>query len=298
MQDNYSIAILTPTYNRATLLPRLYESLVNQTNKNFVWYVVDDGSSDNTKEVVEGFISEEKIKIKYFYKTNGGKHTALNVGIQQISEDLLIIVDSDDYLTTDAVQTVINDAFRIKGEQFCGLGYLKQSTNGNVVGKKYTEDYVEDTFINQRYNKKTYGDKCEVFKTAILKQFPFPEFEGEKFLSEATVWCKMSGPYKMVFINKAIYVCEYQEGGLSDGVRKRLFTNPKGAVKCYNTLCGKGFNLINRAKFVLLYIVHCLADNRKYQKIIKDCSSNFLCFIMYPLGYLIYIKRSRCFASR
>lgn len=289
------LSILTPTYNRASLLPRLYNSLIKQSNQNFTWYVVDDGSSDDTRDVINSYIQENKIKIKYFYKPNGGKHTALNIGIQQISEDLVMIVDSDDYLTSDAIQIVTNDAFRIEGSQFCGLGYLKESTNYNVVGKKYTGDCIEDTFINQRYNKNTYGDKCEVFKTAILKQFPFPEFDGEKFLSEATVWCRMSGPYKMVFINKAIYVCEYQEGGLSDGVRKRLFKNPKGAIECYNTLCGNGFKLNNKIKYTLLYLVHCFKDKRKFGEILKISSNKFFCFVLYPIGKLYYLHRKKIY---
>lgn len=289
------IAILTPSYNRAELLKRTYDSLKNQTNKEFVWYIVDDGSLDNTDEVVKGFIEEntknKDFKIVYIKKENGGKHTALNMGIKQIQEPFTIILDSDDYLKVDAIETIINDSSKIIDKKFCGLGYLKEKISGEVVGKLYTEDIIEDTFVNQRFNKNTYGDKCEIFKTEALKQFPFPEFDGENFLSEATVWCVMSGKYKMIFINKSIYVCEYQEGGLSDGVHKRLFKNPKGAMACYKVLSSKEFNFTLRVKYTIAYIVYGKAAGLTFKQLKRNNPNDKLLITLLYIPALLYFKK-------
>lgn len=293
------LAILTPAYNRAELLKRTYKSLTDQTNKNFVWYIVDDGSSDNTEQIVKDFIKENKNKkdfeIVYTKKENGGKHTALNVGIKQIKEDYVIILDSDDYLTNDAVETIIKDAPLIDNrEDICGFGYLKLTTDGKSVGKIYTGDGIVDTFINQRHNNKTYGDKAEVFKTEILKQFPFPEFENEKFVSEATVWCVMSGKYKMMFFNKGIYVCEYQEGGLSDGVHKRLFKNPKGASACYKQMSTKDFCFKLRVKYTIAYIVYSLEAGMSLKEMKENHPYNkFLISLLYIPSKIYHKKLKR-----
>ncbi len=289
------VAILTPSYNRANLLPRLYESLLTQSSDDFVWYIVDDGSGDNTEDVVQGFIDKSTktkgFKIVYIKKENGGKHTALNVGIAQIDEPFTAIVDSDDYLKPNAIETIVSDSKNIQSDNYCGMAYLKECVDGKVTGKVYADDIVEDTFINQRYNKNTYGDKFEVFKTEILKKFPFPVFEGEKFVSESTVWCKMSGEYKMIFFNKSLYVCEYQEGGLSDGVKKRLFNNPKGSVACYKELSTKDFKLKLRIKYTIAYIVYALADKMTLKEMKKNHPQNkFLITLLY-LPSLMYFKK-------
>lgn len=294
INNTNKIAVLTPTFNREKLLSRAYESLVKQTNKNFAWYVVDDGSSDKTKELVEKFKKENKIEINYYFKENGGKHTALNFGIDKIVEDYFIILDSDDVLLDTAIEIILEDIKYLPVE-FCGIGYLKGDLNKKVVGKNYSEDGVIDTFINERYNRNTYGDKAEVFKTKILKKHPFPVFEGERFLSESTIWCQVSGKHKMVFYNKLIYLCEYQNNGLSANVQKTLFKNPKGASACYKVLSGKEFSFQNRAKYTILFIVHMLVDGQSFGQIIKKSSSKFLAIVLYPMAKVVFKKRKRNF---
>ncbi len=300
---NFKLAILTPAFNRAELLKRTYKSLIEQSNKNFVWYIVDDGSTDKTEQVVEDFIKQNKnkkdFKIVYIKKENGGKHTALNTGLKEVKEDYVIILDSDDYLTNDAVETIFADTVKVDNNQdICGLGYLKLTTNGECVGKQYTQDGIVDTFINQRYNKNTYGDKAEVFKTEILKQFPFPEFENEKFVSEATVWCAMSGKYKMMFFNKGIYICEYQEGGLSDGVHKRLFKNPKGSVACYKQLSTNDFRLKLRVKYTSAYIVYSIEAGMSLKEMKENHMQNkFLISLLYLPAKICHKKRKSRFSN-
>lgn len=292
------VAILTPSYNREELLEEAYQSLEKQTNKSFVWYIVDDGSVESQQQAVENIAKRATFKVVYNRKDNGGKHTAVNYGMQKITEPLTIILDNDDKLRSDAVDTILKDYQLIKDNpEICGLGYLKTDKNGQVVGVEYTADGVVDTFINQRYNKKTFGDKCEVFKTEILKNYPFPEIKGERFLSETIVWCQMSGKYKMVFFNDGIYICEYRQGGLSDGVKKTLFNNPKGATLVYNSLTTKDFNLGVRVKNVLLYIIHSFASGNSALKTIKMANAKTLTFFLIPVGRILYLNRKRRFKS-
>ena len=250
-----TLAILTPTYNRAYILDKLYDSLLNQSVFDFKWYIVDDGSNDNTREKCSEFLNE-KFEIAYFYKENGGKHTALNRGIREISEELTIIVDSDDYLVPDAVETIVNDWKQLKDRaNVGGLSYYKLFPNGAVVGERYPgSSMVIDTFTNMRVNIGVRGDKAEVHRTALLAEFPFPEFEGEKFLSEAIVWNSISkAGYKLAFIDKGIYVCEYLPDGLTAAGRRNQLKNPLGTMEHARTFIHKSVNRKIRFKYMLQF---------------------------------------------
>ena len=289
-----TLAIITPTYNRAELLQLAFNSLKQQSSKDFVWYVIDDGSKDNTEEVVEQLTKQADFEIVFKRKENGGKHSALNVAFDLIKEELVLVLDSDDELIENAVETVICDYQEIKNNNLiCGIGYLKCHKDRKIVGKPYTEDCIEDTFTNQRINKNTYGDKCEVFKSEILTKYKFPEFKGENFVSEATVWCKISLDYKMKFFNKAIYLCEYQEGGLSDGVHKRLFKNPNGAVACYLNMSSKQVALKPRFKYTIAYIVYSFVAGIKPKVQFKKVSSKLLYMLSFIPAWFIYLKKKR-----
>jgi len=208
-------------------------------------------------------------------------------------------VDSDDYLTTDAVEIIERDIQLIKeDERLSGIGYLRATPEGDIIGKPYTVDGIRDTFNNQRYNKGTIGDKAEVYKTDILKKNKFPEYENEKFLSEAVIWCKISESYEMLFFNKKIYLCDYQAGGLSDNVRKRLLRNPKGACECYRVMCGKQFNLKKKIKHLMLYICHGIEDGRTRKELKNGVDCKFLFALMYLPGKLLHCKRKKLLGSK
>ena len=292
-----TLAIITPTYNRANLLHIAYQSLEKQTVKDFVWYVIDDGSSDNTEDVMQDIISNASFEIIYHKKPNGGKHSALNVAYSLLQEELTLILDSDDELIESAVETILNDYTLIKYDNsICGMGYLRVDKSSNqVIGVPYTSDGIIDTFTNQRINLNTYGDKSEVFKSNILKQYPFPEFKDENFVSESVVWCKMSMDYKMKFLNKGIYICDYQTGGLSDGVHKRLFNNPKGASACYLSMSGKQTKLKYRIKYTIAYTVYSFAAKIKVKQQFKQISSKFVYMLTFIPSWFIYLRKKRRF---
>lgn len=287
------ITILTPTYNRAYILPKLYKSLIEQTEKNFEWMIIDDGSKDDTKEIVSKWIEDSKIKIQYYYQKNGGKHKALNNGISKIKNELTFVVDSDDYLTQNAIE-LINHFYKkyLKEDNICGLSFLRKYPNDKIIGQKYKEDEYISNYISCRINENIVGDKAEIYKTSILKQYPFLEIYGENFLSEDYVWIQMSEKYNMVYINRAIYVGEYLTDGLTKNILKKKLNNPVGNSKRALILCSKKCNSKTRIKGMMLYISYGIYSKIKLSKLYKESKYKLLfcvCFIPAIL-YFFFLK--------
>lgn len=252
--EEKKITIFTPTYNRGDLLNVLYESLLKQEYKNFEWLIVDDGSSDNTKDVVNQFISEKKIDIKYIFQKNGGKHRAINTGIKKATGDLFFIVDSDDYLTDDALITIIDKEKSIKESNLAGLCFLRGKDEKNMIGTASKEDNIDLL----QFDRKKYGisgDKAEVFYTKILKKYKFSEYENEKFLNECIVWNKIAfDGYKLRYFNKIIYICDYLENGLTKNIKNNLRKSPKGFLEYINQLLKINKNdFLEKIKLVSFY---------------------------------------------
>lgn len=249
------LAILTPSYNRAYTLPKLFDSLMCQTCFDFKWYIVDDGSTDDTAEKIKQF-QNGCFEVVYIKKTNGGKHTALNEGMRHIEEALTFIVDSDDYLTGDAVETIMHDWKNYGSDPIiCGLSYYRLYANGAIIGDPYCSDGVMiDTYTNVRINRNVKGDKAEIYRSDILKAYPFPEFPDEKFISEAIVWNAISrAGFQLAFIPKGIYYCEYLPGGLTANGRKYRLQNPLGTMEHAKSFLYSAVRFKYRIKYMLLY---------------------------------------------
>lgn len=284
------ITILTPTYNRAYTLKNAYESLIRQTNKEFEWVIVDDGSIDNTKDLVNDFIKEGIIKIKYFQKKNGGKHTALNYGIKKINSKYVLILDSDDYLKDNCVELVLKTWEKYDKDKSIGcLSFLRVFPNDETIGKKYTENEIISNHIDFRFNKSLLGDMCEVFRSSVLKKYPFPVFEGEKFLSEAIVWNRIAFVYNTVYVNKPIYVTDYLEDGLSKNSLRVRYNSPNGASLNANMFLDPRFKLSIRLKNALLYDGFSIISGKKFVSIIKESNNKFLALLFFPLGIVFYM---------
>ena len=215
------MTILTPTYNRAYILKNAYESLLRQTDKGFEWIIVDDGSSDDTESVVKSWIDVgAPFEIKYIKQENGGKHRAVNNGVREAKYDYILILDSDDYLTDDAVEKIHEWTKSIEGlDGFAGVAGLRGRIDNDacIGGGGNGEPYI-DAKNTERAKYNLLGDKAEVYKTEILKKYPFPEFEGENFLSEHVVWDTIAKDgYKLRWFTQVIYKCEYLADGLTRG---------------------------------------------------------------------------------
>jgi glycosyltransferase involved in cell wall biosynthesis len=229
------LTVFTPAYNRAGLLENAYRSLIGQTNKHFEWVIVDDGSTDGTQSVCEQWVREEKgFAITYVKTENGGKHRAINKGVRLAKGDLFLILDSDDRLSPDAIDEAIKYERELPRDQrFAGLGFLRGFSESEVNGSTFPGHYL-DCKQSERWKHNIFGDKAEVFYTEVLRRYPFPEFDGEKFLTEDAVWYQIAaGGYKIRWINKIIYLGDYLEGGLTATLEKRERASPKGL--CFAT---------------------------------------------------------------
>lgn len=285
-----TVAILTPTYNRAYTLSILYESLKGQTLYDFKWYIIDDGSSDNTEELCKSFVSDE-FEVVYVYKTNGGKHTAINKGLDIIEEELTFIVDSDDRLTEDAVETITKDWKRYKSRKDVGgLCYYKMNSDLCVVGDSFgTEGEFVDGYINVRLNRGVSGDKAEVFRSDVLKAHRFPVFEGEKFLSEGIVWVAINrSGYNLAFISKGIYICEYRADGLTKEGKKKVIKNPQCYIEHSKSYLHSDIIQKLQWKYILMYIAAAFFSNRKLKDVFRDCPRKMKFICAFLPGYMLY----------
>jgi hypothetical protein len=256
---------------------------------------MDDGSADNTEELVQGFMTEKKLVIVYRKKENGGKHTALNAAISEIESELVFIVDSDDLLNEDAVALIYNFYDKYNHEiGLCGYSFIRVNSDGRYLHSgTLTKDVVIDTFVNLRINQNLSGDMAEVWYTKCLKEYPFPEFRGEKFIGEDVVWIRMSGKYKLVFTNKVIYICEYLGDGLTKNRRQYNITSPKGCVLRAKTFLEADIKLKYLIKPGVQYIVYGLFANYKLNKMFKECPLKLLFIALFLPSCLIYFFLKR-----
>ncbi|HHV10175.1 MAG TPA: glycosyltransferase family 2 protein [Clostridiales bacterium] len=299
MEVPRTITVLTPTYNRAYLLEQLYSSLIVQTSHDFQWFVMDDGSTDHTGEIVEGFMKEEKIKIIYSYQDNGGKHKALNTALKQITTELVFIVDSDDYLTEDACEVILNYHKKYRGNKLlCGYSFLRKYPDGKINNAEFPEDELLENYIECRVNRSIGGDKAEVFLTGCLREFPFPEFPGERFLNEDVVWIKMAGKYRMVHINRAIYIGNYLKDGITRKGKRLKAENPLGGMERGKAMMSPECKLSIRIKGALQYAVFGWFAKRKTADIVGSTVNRQLTLLCLPFAYAIYTYYRICFYSR
>lgn len=294
MNKSKLVTILTPAYNRRDGLERLYRSLLAQTNKNFEWLIVDDGSTDDTKEFVNRF-SRTDFNVQYVYKENGGKHTALNLGIGRIDTELTFIVDSDDYLTEDAVETILQYHRRYRKRlNISGYAFLRRFPDGRINGKEFPHDEWVTSYIESRINSHdTNSDKAEIYYTKCLKEFPFPEYPGEKFLGEDIIWCRMARKYQMVHVNKAIYVGDYQEDGLTQNRRLHNIASPLGCMNRSAEFLENDINIKYRLKNGIQYVVYGKFAGYRIKELVMESGHPFLIFMCILSGIFFYKKWSR-----
>lgn len=236
MQYQYKVTVFTPTYNRAYIIETLYRSLQRQTCTDFEWLVVDDGSADNTEALFSQWQAEENpFPIRYYKQENGGKCRAINRGLERAEGELFFTVDSDDYLTDDAVEKVIRwEAELPKDQKFCGYVGNRGVTPEETPNRLFDGGYLDGTALD-RYTKVgedqvlVDGERAFVFYTDIHRQYMYPEFPGEKFLTEAVTWDKMAyDGYKMRFYNDIVWIWEYKPDGLTRAGYKVFLDNPQG----------------------------------------------------------------------
>lgn len=299
------LSIVTATYNRAYRLPRLYESLCAQTDHDFEWVVVDDGSVDETKALIDLWIQEGKLDIRYFYKENGGFHTAMNLGISEAIGTFVLKMDSDDFLLENAVERIrhysLSDLW-VSGDgkrnrELCGICFLDVDISGNVIGDKFKRDYFIGDYISDRINAGIKGDKSEVGLTKKLKEVPHIVMpEGKSNMGSNCVWIPLAKKYDMLFVNESFYVADYADDGLTKSVK-----NERDRHYSLGKMYGSRFYLTNefklsiRMKHAYHYISGGLRAKVKLRELIS--TSNAPVFVslnlplMLPLRFLRYMLK-------
>lgn len=224
------LTVFTPAYNRGHTLPRTFESLVGQSCKDFVWLIVDDGSTDNTRELVEEWKRHDwGFEIRYIRKENGGMHTAHNTAYANIDTELNVCIDSDDMLAADAVRLILEKWNAVKDRGYAGLIGLDADMNtGKVIGKGFPEGLTECTLTGY-YAAGGAGDKKLVYRTDVVNRYPeYPVFEGEKYVALAYKYRLIDQDYQLAVMDAVLCEVEYQADGSSMNMLRQYVRNPKG----------------------------------------------------------------------
>lgn len=283
------VTIFTPTFNRKKEMIILYESLLSQTDKDFEWVVVDDGSADGTEELMLELKNKKEINITYYKQENSGKSMAHNKGVELAKGEVFICVDSDDYLKENAVEKIKKYYEKIKeNSECCGLGFLAYDiAEKKLIGTAFPKDEMIETYYNI-YNKcSVSGDKALVFKTDVIKQYMFPKIDGEKFVPENLVYNRISKRYKMLWINTEILYKQYMQGGYSDNYFNLAKKNPKANVILYKELYDFDKSLYN----VAAYDMFCMFSKMNFLQTIKEHPSTFKAMIMYFPSWIKYLQK-------
>ena len=229
MENRIRLTIFTPAYNRAHTLPRTYESLLQQDCKEFIWLIVDDGSQDNTAELVRQWQSQDNgFEIRYIYKENGGMHTAHNTAYENIDTELNTCIDSDDRLAAGAVRKILSKWELVRDRGYAGIIGLDSDFDGHIIGKGFPEGMTETSVIGY-YAAGGSGDKKLVYRTEIINKYPsYPVFEGEKYVALSYKYRLIDQDYKMAVLDEILCNVEYQPDGSSNTMWRQYLKNPKG----------------------------------------------------------------------
>ena len=250
------LSILTATYNRAKYLERIYKSIhQNQLSSNIEaeWIIIDDGSTDDTKEVVENFVSENKVIIKYIFQKNSGKMAAINRGMKEVTGELIVDCDSDDFFAEDAFRVIEKNAFNLlKNEKLYALCFLKQDFLGNISGKKFDINYMESTMFDLYFKQDIEGEKILVFNTKIRKKFKHELEENEKFITEARMYHKMDENYNILCINEVIEIGDYIFDGYTMNIFQTFKKSPNGYYKYFKEIFKKNLNEVSVRKKIYI----------------------------------------------
>ncbi|OPC59898.1 hypothetical protein BAY08_15230 [Elizabethkingia anophelis] len=284
------ITIFTPTYNRANHLQKLYESLLNQSSKDFEWIIVDDGSQDNTYEIVTSFVNENKIIIRYFKQENAGKHIAINKGVELAEGELFFIVDSDDYLLPNAIAFIQSKYIEIKDiPSIGGLSARRGYKSNQLIGSdNFSKPIITDVF-KFRYMHNVSGDMAEVVKTSVLKKYPFPQINGEKFCTESLVWNRIGLRFEFLWLPDIIYIGEYIKGGLTDNNFKIRKQSPESILLFYKELQEMPIPVFHKIRANINYWRFAKFSKEKFSNKWNNTNS-ILSLMGFPLSLIFLMK--------
>ncbi|GIW60947.1 MAG: glycosyl transferase [Patescibacteria group bacterium] len=296
--------IFTPTFNRAHVLPRAYESLKRQTFKQFEWLIVDDGSTDDTKTVVKRWIEEDQIPIRYIQQVHGHKKKAHNRAVKEARGQFLLVLDSDDELLPNSLEVFYRawmDIPETLRQKFYGVCGLCVDSHGRVVGDRFPEDTVYSNSLEMFYRFKVGGEKFGFGRVDILRNYPFPE-DVNGYVPENVVWHRIAERYQTCFINQVVRVYHHDVESITRP-RDRLQNirrHAEGhALLARETLDHelsyfryRPFWFLKMAANYTRFHLHLrrINYNKKYE--LRKRLSFILVIIMYPIGWLLYVLDS------
>lgn len=286
------LTIFTPTYNRAYCLENCYESLKRQTNKDFIWLIIDDGSTDNTNEVVNNWVDEGLIDIHYHFQENQGMHGAHNAAYQLITTELNVCIDSDDRMPEQAVEKIISFWNEHGNENVSGIIGLDACTNGDIIGTRLPKNLKRSTLFDL-YNKHgVQGDKKLVYRSELTKKFPYPLFEGERYVGLAYKYYLLDQHFELLLMNEEICIVEYLPDGSSNNMLKQYMNNPKGFAFYRKELMKLPFaGMIFKYRQAIHYVSSSIIS--KNRNFINESPNKFLTVVALPLGATLYLYISR-----
>ncbi|MDY3943925.1 MAG: glycosyltransferase family 2 protein [Alloprevotella sp.] len=282
-----TLTVFTPAYNRAHTLGRTYESLCRQTLQDFCWLIIDDGSTDGTKELVAQWMGENRIEMRYIYQENQGMHGAHNTAYANITTELNTCIDSDDYMPDDAVERIVK-FWREKGDiSFAGFVGYDIDTKGNVIGTTFPTDMVTTTLIDY-YQRGGQGDKKLVYRTEVVKQYPnYPLFKGERYVGLNVLTMQIDADYRLLVLNEPLVIVDYQEDGSSRMMWKQYWDNPQGFLYTREINLRYSMPFKRRIRLCIHYVSHALRAKQLYR--IVTSPAPWLTIPLLPIGICLFL---------
>lgn len=281
------LTVFTPAYNRAHTLKRTYESLCRQTCKDFCWLIIDDGSTDNTRQVVEEWIDDGIISIRYIYQQNQGMHGAHNTAYRNIDTELNVCIDSDDYMPDEAVERILTCWKEQHEENVAGIIGLDITTEGELIGTKFPSD-MKRTTVSGFYNSGGRGDKKMVYRTDVIKQYPeYPLFEGEKYVGLGYKYMLIDQDYEMMTLNYPLVIVDYQPEGSSFNMYKQYWNNPKGFAFFRKAEMTVSNSIIRKIKICTHYVSSSIIGHN--YNFVKESPEKLLTVFCIPGGIVLYL---------
>ena len=281
-----ALTVFTPAYNRAHTLPRTYQSLLAQDCKDFVWLIIDDGSTDNTAELVRGWQSKDNgFEIRYLYKENGGMHTAHNTAYENIDTELNVCIDSDDCLAAGAVGKILSKWAEVRDRGYAGLIGLDADLDGKLIGKGFPKGLLETTLTGY-YAAGGSGDKKLIYRTDVINQYPpYPVFEGEKYVALAYKYRLIDQDYKLSVLDEVLCNVDYQPDGSSNTMWRQYLKNPKGFA-FWRKVCMQ--YPTSKKRLIIDCIHYCsssiLANNQSF---VRESPRKVLTVLCIPFGWVL-----------
>lgn len=278
--------VFTPTYNRVGLIHRVYNSLMKQSFRDFEWIIIDDGSEDNTSELINSYKDEAYFPIKYLYQENKGKVSAINTALEMADGFFFLVFDSDDWCVDNALERIYSEWLSISDvhkPNYAAVSCLKVYKDGSVVGEDYTRLPRMGYSYVDRFNQRIKGDKWECIVTNIHKKYKYELAQNEMYMAPEYSWLGIGSKYKTLFINEPLSIIEYQNDGISRNNIKHRVKNSKSTIKFYERAYSVSRGFINKGKIMINLGRFFLHD----QNLLKSFRiSNFL----FPIAVVLYLN--------